>query len=36
VKEQRKKDKEEQEKAEELEEMQGYIFPFENEESEGL
>ena len=36
VKEQRKKDKEEQEKAEELEAMQGYIFPFENEESEGL
>ena len=36
VKEQRKKDKEEQEKAEELEAMQGYIFPLENEESEGL
>ena len=36
VKEQRKKDREEQEKAEELEAMQGYIFPFENEESEGL
>ena len=36
VKEQRKKDREEQEKAEELEAMRGYIFPFENEESEGL
>ena len=36
VEERRKKDKEEQEKSEELEAMQGYIFPFENEESEGL
>lgn len=36
VKEQRKKDREEQEKAEELEAMQGYIFPFDSEESEGF
>ena len=36
IEEERKKEKEEKEKTEEAEEMQGYIFPFESEESEGL
>ena len=36
VEEKRKQEEEERQKEEERAEMQGYIFPFESEESEGL